>query len=97
MKLVIEVIENHHLPFEISGIGKTSGKPYSFFKQKCYAHIGGAFPVEFEIMLDDARNAYAVGKYDVDANSFEVDARGNIAFGRTLVLHREEKTFNKVA
>ena len=95
-KLVIEIIEHHNAPFEISGIGKTSGKPYSFYKQKAYAHVGGAFPVEFEIMLDDARNAYAIGKYEVDAKSFEVDARGNLSFGRTLVLLMENK-FAKTA
>jgi hypothetical protein len=95
MKLIIEVIENHHLPFEVSGIGKASGKPFSFYKQKAYLHNGGAFPVEFEMMLDDARNAYGIGKYEVDSKTFEVDERNNLKFGRSLILHVAEKQFAK--
>ena len=48
MKLILEVIENHHMPFNIAGTSRSTGKPFSFFKQNVYAHIGGAFPFKFE-------------------------------------------------
>ena len=85
------------MPFNIAGTSRSTGKPFSFFKQNVYAHIGGAFPFKFEIMLEDQRNAYPIGKYEVDCKSFEVDARNNLVFGRNMVLLALAPQNNKAA
>jgi hypothetical protein len=96
VKLRIEVIKNHEQPIIIEGISAKSGKPYKLVKQKAYCHTGGAFPIEFEMMVGEVQNCYAVGMYEVDCKSFEVDARANLIIGRDLVL-LNENPINKVA
>jgi len=95
MSIRIEIVKGHEVPYVIEGIAKSTGKPYRLVKQKCYAHTGGAFPKEFEIMLDTEINAHGVGMYTLHNASFDVDPRGNLIIGRGLQLLRE--SFHKVA
>jgi len=95
MSFKVEIVKGHEIPYVIEGIAKATGKPYRLVKQKCYAHTGGAFPKEFEVMLDTEINAHGIGMYELKDSSFDVDPRGNLIIGRGLQLLREP--FNKVA
>lgn len=56
-----------------SGVGKKSGRAYSFKEQPAYAHIAGKpYPVEMSLTLDDVAQPYPPGMYTLADDSFYV-------------------------
>lgn len=63
-----------------SGVGKQSGKSYSFQLQSAYAHLEGKpYPTEFEFALDDGKPPHPVGFYTLKSDSFYIDKYKNLA------------------
>jgi len=75
---------------ELSGVGKTSGKPYSMRFQTAYAHTvdkeGNTppYPEKIEIILDKDQPAYAVGDYQLHPSAVYVDRDGKLAISPRL-------------
>jgi len=71
-----------------SGIGKTSGKPYTMRTQTGYLWtvdkngVLAEFPEKFPISLEDNQAPYVPGNYTFADNAFYVDAKN---FGRIVV------------
>ncbi|MZI93249.1 hypothetical protein F9817_08570 [Vibrio sp. CAIM 722] len=64
------------------------GKPARvIYEQTAYAHLGGKFPVEMKLGLDEGQPPYAPAKYTVHSSSFIVNNFGSLElkrFGLTL-------------
>ncbi|SHO23580.1 Putative helix-destabilizing protein (RstB1-phage) [Moritella viscosa] len=59
------------------------GKPgRSFNEQIAYAHLGGKFPVEMKLSVQDGQLPYGVGIYSVDASSFAINNYGGLELKR---------------
>lgn len=71
-QLVIEIIEGHHHPFTV-GQGEKMR-----WKQKAYAHNGGAFPVEFSINLNSQQEALTPATYTLNPKAFRVGRFGDL-------------------
>lgn len=75
---------------EMSGIGKTSGKPYSLRFQTAYAHTqdkdgnSPPYPEKIEIILDKDQSAYVVGDYTLHPSAIYVDRDGRLAVSPRL-------------
>ncbi len=54
--------------------------------QVAFAHLGGRFPVEMSLSIQDGASAYPAGKYHLDASSFEVGQYNRLGFARDLTL-----------
>lgn len=71
----------------LSGVSKRTGNDYELHLQKAYLHVsGGKYPESFEVMLPRDRQGkpYAIGMYEVNADSFEIrDSR--LVFNNYLV------------
>ncbi len=52
----------------------------TFYSQIAYVYLGGKFPVEMKISIDENETHYAAGMYEVDLSSFVVSERGNLEF-----------------
>jgi len=70
---------------ELSGVAKTSGKPYSMRIQSAYAFTVDKdgnpvpFPEKFEVILDKDAQPYPVGEYTLAPSALYVDRTGNLA------------------
>lgn len=59
------------------------GKPgRSFNEQIAYAHLGGKFPVEMKLSVQDGQPPYNAGMYSVDASSFTINSFGGLELKR---------------
>jgi hypothetical protein len=79
----------------MTGVSKTSGKPYDLNFQQAWAHTvdksgnPSLYPQKFELMLE--KNAqgisvpYPVGEFQPAPSSIQIDRMGNIDFRPTLV------------
>jgi len=70
--LIVEIIEGHNHPFTV-GQGEKMR-----WKQKAYAHTGGAFPVEFSIALENQQQGLMAGKYIVKPTAYRVGKFGGL-------------------
>lgn len=50
--------------------------------QVAYVHLGGKFPVEMSLNLDDGQAAYPAGEYEVQPESFQVNQYGSLEIRR---------------
>ena len=57
-------------------------KDRTFYEQLAYAHLGGAFPVEFRLTVRDAHSGYPVGDYELDPGSFRVNQFNSLEINR---------------
>lgn len=66
------------------------GKPgRSFYQQTAYVNLGGKFPVEMNLPLNEGEQPYIAGTYEVDPSSFVVNNFGGLElkrFGLTIKL-----------
>lgn len=75
---------------ELSGVGKTSGKPYAMRIQSGYAHTvdkdGNVppYPEKIEMILDKDQPSYPVGEYQLHPSSVYVDRDGRLAISPRL-------------
>jgi len=78
LKIEISSINNAHLP-EARTFPARGDKPArTVYEQKAYAHIGGAFPMEFKLTHDDHKDAYGVGFYEISPSSFKSSQYGQL-------------------
>lgn len=71
--MIIEILAGHNQP--LTKMNKEN-KPY--YQQKAYAHLGGAFPVEFLLSIQTPAEVYPVGKYTLDEQSYRVNQWGRL-------------------
>jgi len=70
---------------DLSGVSKTSGKPYAMRIQTAYAHTldkdgnPPPFPEKFEVILDKDAQPYPVGDYTLSPSALYVDQNGRLA------------------
>lgn len=68
----------------MTGVGKTSGKPYDFNIQTAHAFtvtadgVVAEFPDKFEIMLDKGQAPYPRGSYTLSPVSVQVSRDGRL-------------------
>ncbi|HAV1572253.1 TPA: hypothetical protein JG843_001715 [Vibrio parahaemolyticus] len=63
------------------------GKPArTIYEQIAYAYLGGKFPVEMKLSLEDGQVPYASGKYTVHSSSFTVNNFGGLELKRFGLL-----------
>lgn len=64
------------------------GKPgRTIYEQIAYAYLGGKFPVEMKLSLEEKQPAYVAGEYTVHSSSFTVNNYGGLElkrFGLTI-------------
>lgn len=59
------------------------GKPgRNFYQQIAYVNLGGKFPVEMNLSLDEGQQPYGAGNYTVDPSSFLVNNFGSLELKR---------------
>lgn len=59
------------------------GKPgRTFYQQIAYAHLGGKFPVEMKLQVQDGEPPYAAGIYSLDSSSFTINTYGGLELKR---------------
>ncbi|CAK2226811.1 Single-stranded DNA-binding protein [Vibrio crassostreae] len=65
----------------------TKNGPMTFYSQIGYVDLGGKFPVEFQIPLQDGQPFYTAGKYNVlMSKSCSVSQHGRLEFAREMFL-----------
>lgn len=75
---------------EMSGVGKTSGKPYHLRFQTAYVHTvdkdGNTppYPEKIEVILDKDQTPYPVGEYQLHPSAIYVDRDGRLAVSPRL-------------
>lgn len=80
--LTIEVVSKE-LEY-ISGKSKKSGNDFELYKQSAYMHLPNkAYPVEISFVVKKDQ-AYQVGLYAIDNDSYYVDGFKNIALNLVL-------------
>lgn len=62
--------------------GKDGKAPRIIHEQIAYAYLGGKFPVEMKLSLEDSQNPYVVGVYSLDSSSFIVNNFGSLELKR---------------
>jgi len=90
MSITIEILDKDgaHIPTPKTFAAKPAigDKPAraerTVFEQKAFVDLGGVFPVLMKITLDDHKDAYPVGKYQISPDSFEVNNFGQLALKR---------------
>ncbi|MBL4745937.1 MAG: hypothetical protein JKY08_06190 [Flavobacteriaceae bacterium] len=84
--LIIEVFkENESLDIR-EGVSVKTGKPWKQISQIAYVSLGGKFPVETSIPMQDGQPFYKAGKYQVHYSSFKVGDFNKLEFGREIIL-----------
>ncbi|HCG5116820.1 TPA: hypothetical protein NJY80_000006 [Vibrio parahaemolyticus] len=84
--LVIEIFQDNVVVDKRELPAKGDRPAMTLCSQVAFAHLGGRFPVEFSLSLQDGDAPYPAGKYFLDASSFEVGQYGRLGFTRNLVL-----------
>ena len=62
----ISIVEGH----QGAQVRNTKNGPRYY--QLAYAHLGGAFPSQFEIAIDNPANCYAIGEYTINPACFRI-------------------------
>lgn len=64
------------------------GKPgRTIYEQRAYAYLGGKFPVQMKLQVEDPTKTYPAGEYQIDSSSFVVNNFGGLElkrFGLTI-------------
>lgn len=59
------------------------GKPgRTIYEQIAYAHLGGKFPVQMKLQVEDPTKVYPAGEYQIDNSSFTVNNFGGLELRR---------------
>lgn len=67
---------------ERSGVSSKTGRDYTMREQFCYVDLGGDYPVEIKINLEDGQPAYTAGEYTIAPSSFKVGQYGSLMVDR---------------
>lgn len=66
--------------------GKEGKSPRTIYEQTAYAYLGGKFPVQMKLSLDEGQVAYASGEYTVHSSSYIVNNFGGLELKRFGLL-----------
>ncbi len=66
--------------------GKDGKPPRTFYEQTAYAYLGGKFPVEMKLSLEEGQPAYAAGEYTVHSSSYVINNFGGLELKRFGLL-----------
>lgn len=66
--------------------GKDGKAPRTIYEQIAYAYLGGKFPVQMKLSLEEGQPAYAVGTYTVHSSSYVVNNFGGLELKRFGLL-----------
>lgn len=69
-------IQTRSIPAKENKPGRT------IYEQTAYAYLGGKFPVEMKLSLDENQPAYAEGEYTVHSSSYLVNNFGGLELKR---------------
>tara|TARA_Y100001956_G_scaffold76079_1_gene84850 strand:- start:814 stop:1095 length:282 start_codon:yes stop_codon:yes gene_type:complete len=76
--LKVEIFPEHE-QIETRTIPSRDDKPARvIYEQIAYAYLGGKFPVEMKLSLDEGEQPYKVGVYTVDSSSFTINNYGKL-------------------
>lgn len=67
------------------------------YSQVAFAHLGGRFPVEFSLSLQEGQPYYTEGRYVLHSSSFKVGQYGRLEFERNMILVPEHNQATKAA
>lgn len=84
--LKIEIFEEDERLITRTIPGKEGKSPRTIFEQRAYAYLGGKFPVEMKLSLDEGQPAYAAGIYTVHSSSYVVNNFGGLELKRFGML-----------
>ncbi len=76
--LEIEVFKEDEKSLTRTIPGKDGKPPRTLYEQTAYAYLGGKFPVEMKLSLDEGQPPYAPGRYTLHCSSFLVNGYGNL-------------------
>lgn len=84
--LKIEIFpENVHIDTRV--ITSKDDKPSrTIYEQIAYAHLGGKFPVEMKLGLEQGQPAYVAGLYTIHPSSFVINQYGSLELKRYGLL-----------
>ncbi|MCG9630139.1 G5P family DNA-binding protein [Vibrio sp. Isolate30] len=80
--LKIEIFPEHEQPITRTLPGKDGKQARTIREQIGYAYLGGKFPVEMKLSLQDDQSAYKSGNYELDSSSFTVNNFGGLELKR---------------
>ncbi|BCG15193.1 TPA: single-stranded DNA-binding protein [Vibrio parahaemolyticus] len=84
--LKIEIFPEN-VQIETRTIPAKEGKPpRNIYEQVAYAHLGGKFPVEMKLQLEEGQPAYVAGLYTVHPSSFVINQFGSLELKRFGLL-----------
>lgn len=66
--------------------GKDGKPPRNIYEQTAYAYLGGKFPVEMKLSLEEGQPPYATGTYTVHSSSYLVNNFGGLELKRYGLL-----------
>ncbi|MGO2498402.1 MAG: single-stranded DNA-binding protein [Vibrio litoralis] len=66
--------------------GKDGKPPRNIYEQTAYAYLGGKFPVQMKLSLDEGQPAYVAGTYSVHSSSYLVNNFGGLELKRYGLL-----------
>ncbi|CAH7181249.1 fumarate reductase [Vibrio lentus] len=84
--LIIEIFKENELVDSRVIPAKGDRGAMTLYSQIAYAHLGGKFPVEMSLSLEEGQPAHSVGKYYVHSSSFKVGNYGRLEFDRKITL-----------
>lgn len=70
----------------------------TIYEQSAYAYLGGKFPVQMKLQVEDPAKAYPAGEYQIDSSSFVVNNFGGLElkrFGLTITPNNNTKNDNQ--
>lgn len=92
-KLIIEIFkENESIDTRTIPANDKRGE-LKLFSQVAYAHLGGKFPVQTTIGLEEGQPYYAAGKYELHQSSYQVGNYDRLEFARKIILVPVGKDF----
>lgn len=84
--LKIEIFPEN-VQIETRTIPAKEGKPQrNIYEQVAYAHLGGKFPVEMKLQLEEGQPAYVAGLYTIHPSSFVINQFGSLELKRFGLL-----------
>lgn len=58
--------------------GKDGKPPRTIYEQTCYAYLGGKFPVQMKISLEEGQPAHVAGLYTPHSSSYVINNFGSL-------------------
>lgn len=84
--LKIEIFKENE-NFQTRTIPGKDGKPSrTIYEQTAYAYLGGKFPVQMKLSLEEGQPPYAAGEYTVHSSSYVVNNFGGLELKRFGLL-----------